>query len=298
MSRITNAKGFTPQFVPQAAAQIPFKKLLPAVLLLSALFANNAHAELKPTRGTEDTRVTEVVYDPKNVIPLHVYEGFQITLFFHDTERVVKFWFGDDDAWEKSDFRNTFTFKPKAIKPRTNLTVLTNKRRYLFDLNGSPAPRGQKMALANTVFVVDFKYPLEEALAAKAGRATQSDIAREKLYETGTLPNNRNYWVQGTDSLTPTEAYDDGRFTYLRFGSNKDFPAPFLTADDNSESNVNWHAEGNVLVIERVTKKIVLRKGEMVACIFNDSFNSEGVDSSQNLTVSPDVKRTVKKGAN
>lgn len=267
------------------------KRTFIALLLMAC--AGGAHAELKPQRGTADARVTEVVYDAKDVVPLHVYEGFQTTLFFHESERVIKYWFGDDDAWEATDFYNTFTFKPKAVKPRTNLTIITNKRRYLFDLNGSPAPRGSKSA--NTVFVVDFKYPLEEARAA--AQAAQANVSRDRLLASSNLPRNRNYWVQGDDSLTPSEAYDDGRFTYLRFGSNKDFGAVFAVNDDGTESNVNWHAEDNVLVVNRVVKKLVIRKGNVVACIFNESFNGEGVDSSRNLTVSPEVQRSVKKGA-
>ncbi|MBD4588067.1 TrbG/VirB9 family P-type conjugative transfer protein, partial [Xanthomonas citri pv. citri] len=80
-------------------------------------------------------------------------------------------------------------------------------------------------------------------------------------------PMNWHYSMQvGKDSeaIAPSMAYDDGRFTYLRFPNNRDFPTVFLVAGDKSESIVNANVDPSVpdiLVVHRVAREMVLRLG-------------------------------------
>ena len=96
----------------------------------------------------------------------------------------------------------------------------------------------------------------------------------------------------GSETITPNYAYDDGIFTYLGFAPNKTFPAAFLL-EGSTESllNTNVKQDGNyqVLVIQKTAEKLVLRSGEKVVGIYNQSYGKTPV--SYNTTISPDVAR-------
>jgi type IV secretory pathway VirB9-like protein len=96
-------------------------------------------------------------------------------------------------------------------------------------------------------------------------------------------------------AIAPALAYDDGNFTYLKFPANRDFPAVFLVAPDGSESLVNTHVEGDVLVVHRVTQKLVLRHGRLVVGVFNEAFDPDGRPPVKGTTV-PGVTREIKGG--
>ncbi|NEK79305.1 MAG: TrbG/VirB9 family P-type conjugative transfer protein, partial [Xanthomonas perforans] len=90
----------------------------------------------------------------------------------------------------------------------------------------------------------------------------------------------------------------DGRFTYLRFPNNRDFPTVFLVAGDKSESIVNANVDPSapdILVVHRVAREMVLRLGSAVVGIYNDSYNMDGVPTNTGTTV-PGVERVIKSG--
>lgn len=94
-------------------------------------------------------------------------------------------------------------------------------------------------------------------------------------------------------TLAPYQAYDDGTFTYLSFAAHRDFPAVYYLTEQNGEALVNTHVAGDTIVVHRVAQKLILRKGKMVACIFNQSFDANGIKNPTE-TVSPAVERTIK----
>ena len=161
--------------------------------------------------------------------------------------------------------------------------------------NSGKAPSNQRIS-----YRVEFKYPADEQAAAKA--LADKHRAQAKL-DVKTEPRNWNYSMQIGDAsanIAPTMAYDDGRFTYLKFPNNRDFPSAFLVAADKTESLVNSHIDPAVpdtLVLQRVSREMVLRLGNAVVGIYNDSFDPDGIPAEQGTTV-PGVKRVIKSGEN
>ena len=88
-------------------------------------------------------------------------------------------------------------------------------------------------------------------------------------------------------------AFDDGRFTYFRFANNRDIPAPFYIGADNEETRINFHMDGDFMVLHRVAPRFVLRLGEAVVGVWNDDYDPEGIATPQG-TVSPNVVREIK----
>lgn len=239
-----------------------------------ALAAPLVVAATVPPVGKVDARVRVVAYNPEDVVMLQGYVGYQIHLQFAEGEEFVNLGAGDNGAFDIGTERNHFFIKPKEARASTNLTVLTNRRAYHFDyVVSAPAPVG--VASRRMVYSVRFVYPEDEARAAAVDlehRRTEDRLNREMAER----PRNTDYWYCGSDALKPMSAYDDGVHTRLRFRASADFPALFVQNDDDSESLLNFHLEEDEVVVHRVARRLVARRGKLVGCIVNQSFAGGG----------------------
>lgn len=252
-----------------------------------------AHAESVPRRGSVDPRVRVVVYNPDDVVRLRGYTGYQITLQFAEGEEFVRLGAGDSGMMDVGKERNFVFLKPKVQHSATNITLLTTQRHYHFDyaaVNKVPNPKKD-----DVIYAIRFVYPQEEAMraAAEADRARVDGQLRRSAEERG---RNFDYWFCGSDSLKPVSAYDDGVQTRLRFGARSEMPAIFLKNEDETESLVNFNLEGGEVVIHRVAPQFVLRRGNLVGCVVNKSFEGGGTRLDTG-TVSPQVRRELRGGS-
>tara|TARA_Y100001972_G_scaffold118488_1_gene158643 strand:+ start:521 stop:1357 length:837 start_codon:yes stop_codon:yes gene_type:complete len=265
------------------------RRLLSAFAFGACLFAApHTIAATVPPTGKVDARVRVVTYNPEDVVTLHGYVGYQIHLQFAEGEEFVNLGSGDNAAFDVGAERNHFFIKPKEARASTNLTVLTNRRAYHFDYTVSAtAPKGA--AARRMVYSIRFSYPEEEArlLAAE----TERRRAEARMNQAADRPRNTNYWFCGSDSLKPMTAYDDGVQTRLRFQARSEFPAMFVQNDDGSESLLNFNVEADEVVIHRVARRFVLRRGQLVGCVVNQSFAGGGARTPNN-TNAPSVHRT------
>ena len=107
--------------------------------------------------------------------------------------------------------------------------------------------------------------------------------------------NTRYAIAEGAASadIVPTLIFDDGRFTYLRFPGNQEVPAVFHVLGDGSESVVNARMEGELLVVDRVSRRLMLRAGSAVVGVWNEAFDLTGRPPEDGTTV-PGVQRVLK----
>ena len=68
-------------------------------------------------------------------------------------------------------------------------------------------------------------------------KLNQSPIGEQPIASGTQTPQNRNYTMNFGSStmsktIAPAEAFDDGRFTYLRFKEQADFPAAYRVVED------------------------------------------------------------------
>ncbi|MDM0108025.1 P-type conjugative transfer protein VirB9 [Variovorax sp. J22R24] len=262
---------------------------LGAVLSCALLIAPSvARAATIPPAGKVDARIRVIAYNPDDVVTLHGYVGYQIHLQFAEGEEFVNLGSGDNAAFDVGAERNHFFIKPKEAHASTNVTVLTNRRAYHFDYVVSQnAPSGA--AARRMVYSIRFTYPEDEARTAAAEAERRRADAR--ISQASDRPRNRNYWFCGSDSLRPMSAYDDGVQTRLRFQARAEFPAMFVQNDDGSESLLNFNVEDDEVVIHRVARRFVLRRGQLVGCVVNQSFAGGGARTPANTSV-PGVRRT------
>jgi type IV secretion system protein VirB9 len=195
-----------------------------------------------PKASRFDSRVQEVNYNEDNIVEINAYPGISTHIRFAPEETILDIASGFSDGWEFAPRRNNLYLKPKSIKGKneailepiagkwdTDLHVTTNLRVYTFQL--VLHPEGEANKLSNNLkiaYLIKFKYPAEEA--AKTKLAAQQRAAERQLAQQP-LPRNWNYSMQvrrGSEGVAPSMAYDDGRFTYLRFPGNREFPAVFV----------------------------------------------------------------------
>ena len=277
------------------------KKLLILFCLLPAL----AWSEVVPPRGAVDARVRVVDYDASDVVRLVTFFGVSTHVQFGPGEVIRDIAVGDEQAWTIVSRGGNLYVKPKAQNADTNLTVATDKRVYQFALTvGTRSEKDPKAwSDPNLIFSLSFRYPDEEAArrAVAAAAAVQAVKVAERdadlkarLVEAKKAGGNEDYWAAGSPEIAPTAARDDGRFIYLTFSNNRDMPAVFAVEEDGSESLINTSVDANTIVVQRMVRKLVLRKGKAVVCLVNKSFDFDSGRDNTSGTIAPDVQRVLK----
>ncbi|MDQ2736425.1 MAG: TrbG/VirB9 family P-type conjugative transfer protein, partial [Pseudomonadota bacterium] len=69
--------------------------------------------------------------------------------------------------------------------------------------------------------------------------------------------------------------------------------AVFHVLSDGSETLVNSRMESDLLVVDRVSRRLMLRAGTAVVGVWNDNFDLDGAPPTSGTTV-PGVDRVVK----
>lgn len=258
-------------------------------LALQALpFPQQSRAEVMPPRGAVDSRIRAARYDGDQVYRLRGFVGYQIDLEFEAGERFVGLGAGDIEGLSYFGQDNHLFLKPKASKVATNLTVLTDRRHYQFDY--AALPRRPDAQDPDVIFVLRFIYPQTGSKAAEDAAAKHIDTDLRSA--SARRRQNFDYWYCGGPALRPVAASDDGIHTRLRFGADADLPAIFVRNDDDSESLLNYSMDDGDVVVHRVARRFILRRGKLAGCIVNKGFAGGGL-RLESGTVTPDVERRV-----
>ena len=251
-------------------------------VFLSSLQARQALPETTPARGIADSRIRTAAYDANEVYRIQGYVGYEIDVQFEQGESFVGIGAGDIDALSFVSQDNHLFIKPKAARVHTNLTVLTTRRPYQFAYIASPLR--QDGSDPELMFVVRFSYPPGngDVIAEGVNRMLrQSGTERER---------NADYWYCGSPTIQPTAASDDGIHTRLRFAANAEQPAIFVQNDDDSESLLNFNMEEGDVVVHRVARQLIIRRGRLTGRIVNKGFKGFG-ERLESGTVSSHVER-------
>jgi type IV secretion system protein VirB9 len=240
-----------------------------------------------PVAAGADPRIRVADYDPGQVYVLQGRVGYQIDLQFDAEETFMGLAAGDIEGLTFVAQGSHLFLKPKATGVVTNLTVLTSIRQYQFEYSVQPPSSAGRTP---GMYVVRFRYPHSVAAAAAAGAAAR-DLEQHLQQAPQNRSHNTDYWFCGTDLLRPAAAWDDGVQTHLLFGQRAEQPAIFVRNDDGSESLLNFSIESGEVVIHRIARRLILRRGALTGCIVNKGFSGTG-ERLPSGTVAPDVRRT------
>ena len=265
------------------------KALIALVIAVMVLAAREIRAETIPAKGGTDARIRVTAYNDSEVYKLRGYIGYQIDLEFEPGETFVGLGAGDIDGLSFVGQDNHLFLKPKAARVTTNITVLTNRRHYHLDYSAL----SQRISDADEViYALRFTYPAEDH-SKLAAREVEGRLNAQ--LEALARPRNVDYWYCGQPTLQPVAASDDGVHTRLRFAPNADLPAIFVRNDDDTESLLNFSIESGDVVIHRVARRFILRRGKLTGCIVNQGYVGGG-SRLESGTVAPGVERHIQGG--
>jgi len=238
-----------------------------------------AHAEILPNPGLADARIRVAPYNPDEVYRLSGFVGFQTDLEFAPGETFVGLAAGDIVGLSFVSEANHLFLKPKAAKVETNLTVVTSRHTYQIAYSSSierPDPTQE------VTYALRFTYPPEPGVASEA--VTDSALESHR-------PRNIDYWYCGNPALKPVAASDDGIHTRFRFAALAEQPAIFVLNEDGSESLLNFSMDEGDVILHRVARRFIVRRGALAGCIVNKAFMGGG-DRLKSNTTSDRVERS------
>ena len=270
-----------------------------------------------PDHSRRDSNIQATDYHHNDVVEITAYIGMSTHIVFSSDEDIQYVFTGFDSGWQTTPKGNHLFLKaisttgkqsylnedgeeviedvsisPNVREWRTNLNVVTNKRNYAFILNLGYGAKGKR----KNTYRLTFAYPEEDA-KRKALEIEQSKL-REKLTPEVNA-KNWDYVMQVGDksrSIAPIKAFDDGRFTYLSFAQNSEIPAMFIVTETGQETLINSHISAHspdTIVIQRISKQLVLRLDSAVVGVTNQAFDTISVDTLSGSTVKG-VQRMIK----
>lgn len=262
-----------------------------------------------------DPRLREVVYDPRAVVTVPVKRGV-VTLVVLDADEaiteVAAGLGGDctkaDAAWciaAQPGGRSLFVKAKSSASAANTLAVVTDRRTHSFRFvvlaDGDPRPPVYRLVVkAPTRMAPPARLALRDAAPLMAlpvvpPPPSPHQVVAERLQAKPQVMNTQYSIAEGAGSqdIVPTLVFDDGRFTYLRFPGNREVPAVFHVLGDGSETLVNARMEDDLLVVDRVSRRLMLRAGSAVVGLWNEAFDLDGRPPGDGTTV-PGVQRVLK----
>jgi type IV secretion system protein VirB9 len=215
-----------------------------------------------------DPRLREVTYDARAVVTVPVKRGV-VTLVMLDADEViteVAAGLGGDCAkadavWciaAQAGGRNLFVKAKSGANAANNVTVVTDRRSHAFRFVVLPdsdpkwpvyrlVVRAPALPATKTNASPGLALRDVAPLLALPGmpplppQPTPQQVISERLLTQPQVVNANYALAEGKASadIVPTLVFDDGRFTYFRFGGQRDVPAVFHVLGDGSETLVN-----------------------------------------------------------
>lgn len=137
------------------------------------------------TQGTPiatDSRIKTFVYNENDVYRLLTYIGYQLNVEFGKKEHIQTISVGDRTGWQIIPSGQRLFIRAMEKEAHTNMTVVTNKRAYQFDLYSAPPG---KRGWDELVYVVRFYYPEDERKRRGLSSPAAPAVAPLMGYPTG-----------------------------------------------------------------------------------------------------------------
>lgn len=234
------------------------KKGMPAPKEISADIAAQAIPVPK------ENRIVRYTYSPDVIFRIMSVPNLTTHLELGEDEGVKETpAIGDQAQWIVTGGPRHLFIKPLRFDLETSLTIVTNKRTYQFQLIAG------KTASAPVFQKVSFLYPDRE-LEVKLRKETETavvDAEKNRLADQVVATNidpatlDFGFKIDGDARFKPSAAYTNGKFTFLVMPNTQDSPAIFLLDDDDNPSLINYQVKANMIVVERVATKLLLKLG-------------------------------------
>jgi type IV secretion system protein VirB9 len=214
--------------------------------------------------AASDNRIRTLAYDPDQIVRILGKAGIQSTVEFGADERIENVAVGDSSAWQITPNRRASLLfvKPLVARSRTNMTVVTDRRTYMFDLVS-----GERSS--TPVYALKFSYPNDKPPELPTKSAQPVMAAAVPAPATMTADKLHFDWtMKGYGKLLPSRVFDDGASLYLAWSRETPLPAILTLSDDSKEGPVNYRMSGEYIVVTPIPQNLVLRYGSKSAALW------------------------------
>jgi type IV secretion system protein VirB9 len=241
---------------------------------------------------TTDSRIRTLVYNPNEVYELKFYYGYQSFIEFAEDEEIEMISIGEAFAWRLTPAGKRLFVRPLEIAGHTNMTIITNKRTYHFDIRSGEY---EGKADEELVYTVRFFYPqVGQPLPIPPRLATPNPAAvqvQKSVIRTPIPPSrvdrdlpgiisrnpegadlNFDFSLAGTsDNIMPSKVYDDTKETYFQFpNDNLIVPSISLADSRGGEQPVSYIIRDGFVVVPVVGRQFTLRLADSLICVYNN----------------------------
>jgi type IV secretion system protein VirB9 len=275
-----------------------------ALALLPLVFAGPA------ARAQDDSRLVSHEFSTGEIVKIRGKLGVQATIAFDEAEQIENVAVGDSQKWQITPNKraNLLFVKPLEATAATNMTVVTDKRTYLFDLVASPRERPVYMfrftydgkrkplpappaetapAIVRTEAVAATPEPRQAASAAfQEAFAPPVVSAPDEPVAPGSFLSFA-WQATGDASLLPRRVWDDGKVTYLAWISGQTVPEIFLADAAGEETAAPFRLAESTAIVQAVPSRLVLRHQDISATLSNIRVKGEAEPASTAPSDSP-----------
>jgi len=218
-----------------------------------------------------DPRLITLPWRDNAVLRLNGRSGVEATVILASDEHIENVAIGDANAWQVTPNRraNMLFLKPLSPRARTNLTVVTDRRTYFFDLVAAPG--------AKAVYGLRLAYPDEPKkpsppplpVPAPALTSEEAALAHGAPAVTPVDPATLDlgFALHGARELLPAKVFADGQATYIAWPKGVALPAVLGRNARGTEGPINYAMHDDMIVVDGTPDTIVLRSGKLVATI-------------------------------
>src|SRR5690606_34117983 len=131
---------------------------------------------------------------------------------------------GDRSLWQIIPSGHRLFIRPMDDGVTTNMTVLTNKHSYQFDLKSLTSEETDMVYVARFIYPDTRKERPAPPMVMKSPPPPPQHMPPPMVMQVPEGPGvtqpvhpNYNYTYSGPDELAPLQVYDDGRSTFIRY---------------------------------------------------------------------------------
>lgn len=299
-----------------AASQAPSAQ---ASAQIAGVTCQTSKRSIEPKALPADPRLVVYPYDRNALYPINAYIGLYTHLEFDEAEHIKGAYLNDETEFEMKVAKtgSDIMIRPKVQAAVGGLTVITDRRRYEFDLSDISGCTGQTRYQRVSFTYLGGSYedvgeddsaaagatrPRRQALAG--GGAGMDDSGLAPLPGMSPLgagggkqptasPNggdwtirldqlHTDYVIEGSSDFTPVSVMDDGRRTIIKFRQNLDLlPVLFAVDVDGNAETVEYRSTGSQFLVNRVfSHGAVLKLGDKEVKIRNRAAKCGWFDSA------------------
>jgi type IV secretion system protein VirB9 len=274
-------------------------KMRNTLFCLCLLLCSPAWGADVPVPVATDSRIKTFVYSENDVFNLVTHYGYESNIEFGLGEQVDTISVGDRTPWLIVPSGRRLFVRALTTNAHTNMTVITNKHAYQFDITAVPAPVMPNEELA---YVVRFFYPGERKntvppvytddpnnagyanpmVSAPPAVASPPPVAPSPAPSPASPTSNNNvtpggfnysYTYTGSDAIAPVKLYDDGSSTYFKFRDISVSPIISVVGQNGQETAVSARRSGDYWVVDNIASRFTVRQGRETVCVYNEKFS-------------------------